>query len=151
MAEGSLACSPFHVRFGKFSLLRPYEKKVICMLPLLSTIANKTIVQVEFKVNDLKQHHAMKLGEGGEAFFVFETSDEIPESMQTSPVISPAASPQSLSEQDVSSAPTLQEPEYLDLNIDNANESKQALPRRPRPMISDGSRAKSDYGIAYPA
>ena len=26
---GSLACSPFHVRFGKFSLLRPYEKKVI--------------------------------------------------------------------------------------------------------------------------
>ena len=32
MAEselGSLACSPFHVRFGKFSLLRPYEKKVV--------------------------------------------------------------------------------------------------------------------------
>lgn len=26
--EGSLACSPFHIRFGKFSLLRPYEKKV---------------------------------------------------------------------------------------------------------------------------
>lgn len=25
---GTLACSPFHVRFGKFSLLRPYEKKV---------------------------------------------------------------------------------------------------------------------------
>jgi phosphatidate phosphatase LPIN len=25
---GSLACSPFHVRFGKFSLLRPSEKKV---------------------------------------------------------------------------------------------------------------------------
>lgn len=25
---GSLACSPFHVRFGKFSLLRPLEKKV---------------------------------------------------------------------------------------------------------------------------
>ncbi|KAK8072037.1 phosphatidate phosphatase PAH1 [Apiospora saccharicola] len=26
--DGSLSCSPFHVRFGKFSLLRPYEKKV---------------------------------------------------------------------------------------------------------------------------
>lgn len=26
---GTLACSPFHVRFGKFSLLRPYEKKVL--------------------------------------------------------------------------------------------------------------------------
>ena len=25
---GTLACSPFHVRFGKFSLLRPSEKKV---------------------------------------------------------------------------------------------------------------------------
>ncbi|KMU72116.1 nuclear elongation and deformation protein 1 [Coccidioides immitis RMSCC 3703] len=25
--DGTLACSPFHVRFGKFSLLRPYEKK----------------------------------------------------------------------------------------------------------------------------
>jgi len=25
---GELACSPFHVRFGKFSLLRPSDKKV---------------------------------------------------------------------------------------------------------------------------
>lgn len=27
-STGTLACSPFHVRFGKFSLLLPYEKKV---------------------------------------------------------------------------------------------------------------------------
>lgn len=27
--DGELACSPFHVRFGKFSLLMPQEKKVI--------------------------------------------------------------------------------------------------------------------------
>ncbi|KAH6649063.1 lipin, N-terminal conserved region-domain-containing protein [Truncatella angustata] len=67
--DGSLACSPFHVRFGMFSLLRPYEKKV------------------EFRVNDVKQDYAMKLAEGGEAFFVFETSDNIPEAMQTSPLI----------------------------------------------------------------
>lgn len=26
--DGSLACSPFHVRFGKISLLRPQEKTV---------------------------------------------------------------------------------------------------------------------------
>ena len=26
--NGDLACSPFHVRFGKFSLLLPSEKKV---------------------------------------------------------------------------------------------------------------------------
>ena len=31
---GSLACSPFHVRFGKFSLLRPSEKKVTIRLML---------------------------------------------------------------------------------------------------------------------
>lgn len=74
-ADGSLACSPFHVRFGKFSLLRPYEKKV------------------EFQVNGIKQSYAMKLAEGGEAFFVFQTSETIPESMQTSPLVSPANSP----------------------------------------------------------
>jgi len=27
--NGDLACSPFHVRFGKFSLLLPSEKKVV--------------------------------------------------------------------------------------------------------------------------
>ena len=50
--------------------------------------------QVQFKVNDVKQDYAMKLGDGGEAFFVFESSAEIPEDMQTSPLISPASSPQ---------------------------------------------------------
>lgn len=104
---------------------------------------------MEFKVNDLKQHYAMKLGEGGEAFFVFETSDDIPESMQTSPVISPAASPQSLLEQDVVSPPALQEPEFLDLNIDGINERRKALPVSARPMLSDASRAKSDFGMIY--
>ncbi|KAJ6442937.1 nuclear elongation and deformation protein 1 [Purpureocillium lavendulum] len=58
--DGDLSCSPFHVRFGKFSLLRPYEKKV------------------EFRVNGVKQDYSMKLGEGGEAFFVFETTENIP-------------------------------------------------------------------------
>ncbi|SPO02250.1 related to SMP2 protein [Cephalotrichum gorgonifer] len=73
--DGSLVCSPFHVRFGKFSLLRPYEKKV------------------EFRVNGVKQEYSMKLGEGGEAFFVFETTETIPASLQTSPLSSPATSP----------------------------------------------------------
>lgn len=73
--DGSLASSPFHVRFGKFSLLRPSDKKV------------------EFKVNGAKQEYSMKLGEGGEAFFVFETTDHIPQSMQTSPLVSPETSP----------------------------------------------------------
>src|SRR5271156_1379538 len=92
--DGSLACSPFHVRFGKFSLLRPYEKKV------------------EFRVNNEKQDYSMKLGEAGEAFFVFETTDEIPEDLQTSPLVSPASSPP-LPPGGVSAA-ELQEPEFLD-------------------------------------
>ncbi len=127
--DGSLACSPFHVRFGKFSLLRPYEKKV------------------EFKVNNVKQDHAMKLGEGGEAFFVFATSEEIPESLQTSPIISPATSPHGIPPRDATAIPTLQEPDYLDLTIDGVNDRKgsAALPRRP--VISGDRRARSDYGM----
>ncbi|CAK7211998.1 lipin Ned1 [Sporothrix bragantina] len=98
--DGTLQCSPFHVRFGKFSLLRPYEKKV------------------EFKVNGARQDYSMKLGEGGEAFFVFETTDDIPQSMQTSPISSPASSP-SLGPQTpptVTALPALQEPSLLALD-----------------------------------
>jgi phosphatidate phosphatase LPIN len=94
--DGSLACSPFHVRFGKFSLFRPSEKKV------------------EFKVNNIKQNYSMKLGEGGEAFFVFETTDQIPESLQTSPLVSPASSPPNVSTEQLTSS-TLPEPTYLDI------------------------------------
>jgi phosphatidate phosphatase LPIN len=74
--DGQLACSPFHVRFGKYQILRPSDKKV------------------QFTVNNERQDYAMKLGEGGEAFFVFETSSDIPEEMQTSPLASPASSPE---------------------------------------------------------
>src|ERR1700712_3868246 len=89
--DGSLACSPFHVRFGKFSLLRPSEKKG------------------EFRVNNAKQDYAMKLGDGGEAFFVFETSNDIPEGLQTSPLISPANSPP-IDASDRPPSPSLLEP-----------------------------------------
>ncbi len=107
--DGSLACSPFHVRFGKFSLLRPYEKKV------------------EFRVNDAKQDYAMKLGEGGEAFFVFETSDNIPEAMQTSPLVSPASSPPLAAEGP--NVASLSEPEFLDLDIVNGKARSGSITR----------------------
>ncbi|KAI6251345.1 Nuclear elongation and deformation protein 1 [Erysiphe necator] len=94
--DGTLACSPFHVRFGKFSLLRPSDKKV------------------EFRVNDVKQNYAMKLGEGGEAFFVFETTDSIPELMQTSPLVSPSSSPP-IPANGINSM-NLSEPDFLDLD-----------------------------------
>ena len=106
--DGSLACSPFHVRFGKFSLLRPSDKKV------------------EFKVNGVKQDYSMKLGEGGEAFFVFETTGNIPESLQTSPLVSPASSP-SLSPQ--ASSADLKEPDGLELDPGTSK------PQRPPPSV----------------
>ncbi|KAI1818222.1 LNS2-domain-containing protein [Poronia punctata] len=111
--DGSLCCSPFHVRFGKFSLLRPYEKKV------------------EFRVNGVKQDYAMKLGEGGEAFFVFETSDNIPQSLQTSPLVSPETSP-ALSPQ--RNGTDLQEPDLLQLDGGNARRRGSTF-SRPGPNV----------------
>jgi phosphatidate phosphatase LPIN len=73
---------------------------------------------VEFQVNGVKQDYAMKLGDGGEAFFVFETSDDIPEALQTSPLVSPASSPEPTSGSSDNSGTVLQEPEYLDLSAD---------------------------------
>ena len=123
--DGTLACSPFHVRFGKFSLLRPSEKKV------------------EFKVNGTKKDFAMKLGEGGEAFFVFETSENIPESLQTSPLVSPASSPAS------GSSANLPEPSYLDINADSGKgKATESAHASSIPMIKND--AVSEQGVPPP-
>lgn len=85
----------------------------------------------------------MKLGEGGEAFFVFETNEQIPASLQTSPLVSPAASPRSRSEDNISS--TLQEPEYLDLDrpaVDPLDDKSTDLP-----VLARTTRASSDLGM----
>jgi phosphatidate phosphatase LPIN len=95
--DGSLACSPFHVRFGKYQILRPSDKKV------------------EFRVNGELQDYSMKLGEGGEAFFVFETSAAIPAELQTSPIASPASSPEQRPIE-LPSEQAFDEPEPLDLD-----------------------------------
>src|SRR5271168_3292531 len=122
--DGSLACSPFHVRFGKFSLLRPYEKKV------------------EFEVNNVKQNYSMKLGEGGEAFFVFETTENIPEALQTSPLMSPASSPPNMVADQA--ATPLTEPTYLDIT-ENGGGAKTGLtptispPKSGTPPVPDES------------
>ena len=133
--DGSLACSPFHVRFGKFSLLRPSEKKV------------------EFTVNNERRDFPMKLGEGGEAFFVFETSSSVPEALQTSPLVSPASSPEFTSTQAIS----LAEPDSFDLNSLSATlpttptynrreHAKSVAAINFNPHHSDERRAQSDNG-----
>lgn len=127
--DGTLACSPFHVRFGKFSLLRPFEKKV------------------EFKVNGVKQEYAMKLGEGGEAFFVFETTDDIPASLQTSPLVSPAASPKVDTDDLEASLP---EPDHLDLEKSGGDALSEGATTPPSMLFSRQARATTDLGTITP-
>lgn len=78
--DGLLHCSPWHVRFGKFQIIKPLQKKI------------------DLYVNGIKTDLPMKLGEGGEAFFVFEIDKEsgadlLSKSVMTSPVVSAASSP----------------------------------------------------------
>lgn len=104
--------------------------------------------QVEFRVNNVKQDYAMKLGEGGEAFFVFETSADIPESLQTSPLVSPAASPQSLPARDASTT-ELPEPDFLDLSTEGRKRGSVSSTTRESSMsfLSDERRTQSEHGM----
>jgi len=82
----------------------------------------------------------MKLGEGGEAFFVFETMSDIPADLQTSPLVSPAASPGPVSPISDSKT-TLGEPDYLNLEDDAASRNSSDVP-----LVR---RAQSDSGNPY--
>ncbi|XP_032815293.2 phosphatidate phosphatase LPIN2-like isoform X1 [Petromyzon marinus] len=69
--DGSLLCSPFHVRFGKLGVLRSREK----------------VVDIEINGRPVNLH--MKLGDNGEAFFVEETQMQenmVPARLVTSPI-----------------------------------------------------------------
>ena len=72
--DGTLHCSPFHVRFGKLKLLRSREKIV------------------SITVNGVLSDIIMLLGKAGEAYFTDENYDEDSEN-QTSPQGSPNLSP----------------------------------------------------------
>ncbi|XP_058248941.1 phosphatidate phosphatase LPIN1 isoform X2 [Hemibagrus wyckioides] len=74
--DGSLHCSPFHVRFGKMGVLRSREKVV------------------DIEVNGEPVSLQMKLGDNGEAFFVTEAENDrevVPSYLATSPI--PSSSP----------------------------------------------------------
>ncbi|KAF5909332.1 phosphatidate phosphatase LPIN2-like isoform X2, partial [Clarias magur] len=69
--DGTLLCSPFHVRFGKLGVLRSKEK----------------VVDIEINGEPVDLH--MKLGDNGEAFFVEENESleaEVPAHLCTSPI-----------------------------------------------------------------
>ncbi|KAI9463544.1 LNS2-domain-containing protein [Lactarius psammicola] len=105
-----LVCSPFHVRFGKWQVLRPSEKKV------------------DIAVNGKAVPFSMKIGEAGEAFFVFETDGDVPDDLITSPLLEPtqpvSLEPQPLEDIGRSGAregedgltDDRQEPDFLDLD-----------------------------------
>ncbi|XP_017335393.1 zgc:123305 isoform X2 [Ictalurus punctatus] len=74
--DGSLQCSPFHVRFGKLGVLRSKEK----------------VVDIEINGEPVDLH--MKLGDNGEAFFVEENESleaSVPAHLCTSPIPMEAA------------------------------------------------------------
>ncbi|XP_046603298.1 phosphatidate phosphatase LPIN2 isoform X2 [Neodiprion virginianus] len=81
--DGSFACSPFHVRFGKLCVLRSREKVV------------------DIEINGEPRQIHMKLGDSGEAFFVEEvgcggspTDTEIPPHLACSPIPHDSCFPQ---------------------------------------------------------
>lgn len=126
--DGTLHCSPWHVRFGKFQIIKPLQKKI------------------DLYVNDIKTDLPMKLGEGGEAFFVFEAdAGDLSLSLVTSPVVSAESSPSSSplgsprsSYLGTNGSPSKNEPDELDLNQEaklttDELESKIKLDNSPPP------------------
>lgn len=93
----------------------------------------------------------MKLGEGGEAFFVFETFQQVPADLQTSPLVSPAASPAARPTQLSGDVDLTTEPEPLDLAT-VANNGLRPKPSRARaiPWLTNERRANSDFGKTIP-
>ncbi|XP_068564921.1 phosphatidate phosphatase LPIN1-like isoform X1 [Cebidichthys violaceus] len=91
--DGSLHCSPFHVRFGKMGVLRSREK----------------VVDMEINGEPVALH--MKLGDNGEAFFVQETENDqevVPSYLATSPILSDGPILMSSSLMGKSSGPPIQ-------------------------------------------
>ncbi|KAI9510058.1 Lipin/Ned1/Smp2-domain-containing protein [Russula earlei] len=127
-----LACSPFHVRFGKWQVLRPSEKKV------------------DITVNGKSVPFSMKIGEAGEAFFVFQTDNDIPEDLITSPLLEPTeplpSNPQLLGDfgrsvvrdrrGDFTVDGVGQEPDFLDLDAPSTPPSKDLSKSSPTTNIT---------------
>ena len=118
--------SPFHVRFGKMSVIRPAERKVTLHL-------NGAVEPLPF---------AMKVADDGEAHFVMEidnASDDVPSALVTSPIVSPssneneslAADPEPLDlGQSLSSAPNSDKPP----GPENPSDAQDTTEEYPQPF-----------------
>ncbi|AET40367.1 phosphatidate phosphatase PAH1 Ecym_5631 [Eremothecium cymbalariae DBVPG len=132
--NGELSCSPFHVRFGKFQILKPSQKKV------------------EVIVNGQSTNIPMKLGDSGEAYFVFETDSDlnnIPDELIASPIVSAASSP-SLSprQEHVSNGKKLPEPDFLDIN-DNSDDGTATSIQTDLDYVSTIERPMTPTSIVF--
>lgn len=133
-------------------------------------------LQVKVSVNGHTIPFDMKIGEAGEAFFVFETDDDVPADLITSPILQPTRPDEGKdvptdrfgARQDpekpddevaTTSAPTetpVDEPEYLDLNAGSTPPSTSAIrpsnPKRPSTLsISSTGRDSPPPRSATPA
>uniref|UniRef100_A0A3B3CEM9 phosphatidate phosphatase n=1 Tax=Oryzias melastigma TaxID=30732 RepID=A0A3B3CEM9_ORYME len=127
--DGSLQCSPFHVRFGKMGVLRSKEK----------------VVDMEINGDPVDLH--MKLGDNGEAFFVQETEGDqeiIPSYLATSPILSdgPVLKNSSLK----NSGPPIQTLGSMGSNGENGSMKKRR--KRRRKCRADSTR-REDSGDYY--
>ncbi|TCD69995.1 hypothetical protein EIP91_005245 [Steccherinum ochraceum] len=121
--ETELVCSPFHVRFGKWQVLRPADKKV------------------NMSVNGRPVPFSMKIGDAGEAFFIFETDEDVPEDLVTSPLLAATKPEEADGREDLSGrfgakpspdgmllGDSSQEPDFLDLDASGQGEPSPAFP-----------------------
>ncbi|KAM4529440.1 phosphatidate phosphatase LPIN1-like [Fundulus diaphanus] len=130
--DGSLHCSPFHVRFGKMGVLRSREK----------------VVDIEINGEPVDLH--MKLGDNGEAFFVQElTNDQevVPSYLATSPILSDAAFSMSSPLMGKSSGPPIQTLGSLGSNGESSGAITKKRRKRRRKSRADSTRREEsgDY------
>ncbi|XP_038132475.1 phosphatidate phosphatase LPIN1 isoform X2 [Cyprinodon tularosa] len=129
--DGSLHCSPFHVRFGKMGVLRSREK----------------VVDIEINGESVDLH--MKLGDNGEAFFVQETENDqevVPSYLATSPILSDAAFSLSSPLMGKSTGPPIQTLYPLGSNGESSGAIKKSRKRRRKSRADSARRGESgDY------
>lgn len=114
--------------------------------------AEHTLLQVDVFVNGRLMPFSMKIGEAGEAFFVFETAEEIPENLVTSPILE-AIKPgeRNARTQETGSfgagSASPQEPEFLDLDASAGSSPREGSASPPSPSHNSSQDESEGPGI----